>query len=321
MLVMQGRRSIWRCPDSSIIYITCQISLLALCPPDPTPVKYCSTWQRLKQRVCLAVLPDAVQSFGRILSAIEQMDGAIISKVEALGLTSDTAAAAPECLARVLPDRGSILAVEVLTDSRQGGWQGWAGVVKDLKADYGEGIYAPGSVEELSEVGPFLFQPHQSFTGGSDESEPCSLCMVKPHVMRERQLGNLVSGILDEGFRIGAMKLLHLSTATAEELLGVYKEVVDGYTSMLEECTVAPVLALQVLPGVSTADPERLIDDFRAYCGPSDPQVAKAIRPDTIRAKFGQGLHKNAVHCTDLHEDGALECKYIFCIVPRALMA
>ncbi len=46
---------------------------------------------------------------------------------------------------------------------------------------------------------------------------------------------------------------------------------------------------------------------FRGLCGPYDPEIAKTIRPNTIRAKFGVDRVKNAVHCTDLPEDGALE--------------
>jgi len=35
------------------------------------------------------------------------------------------------------------------------------------------------------------------------------------------------------------------------------------------------------------------------------------LRPNTIRAKFGIDRVKNAVHCTDLSEDGILEVKTI----------
>jgi nucleoside diphosphate kinase len=42
-------------------------------------------------------------------------------------------------------------------------------------------------------------------------------------------------------------------------------------------------------------------------CGPSDPEIARHIRPNTLRAAFGKDKVKNAVHCTDLPEDGPLE--------------
>ena len=45
-----------------------------------------------------------------------------------------------------------------------------------------------------------------------------------------------------------------------------------------------------------------------------DPEIAKNLRPNTIRARFGQTRTINAVHCTDLEEDGQLEVEYFFSI-------
>lgn len=36
------------------------------------------------------------------------------------------------------------------------------------------------------------------------------------------------------------------------------------------------------------------------------------ISPDSSRARFGESVVKNAVHCTDLPEDGEMECRYFF---------
>ena len=38
----------------------------------------------------------------------------------------------------------------------------------------------------------------------------------------------------------------------------------------------------------------------------------QAIRPDTLRAKFGLNKVQNAIHCTDLDTDGAFECNFMF---------
>ena len=48
---------------------------------------------------------------------------------------------------------------------------------------------------------------------------------------------------------------------------------------------------------------------FRAVCGPHDPEIARNIRPGTLRAKLGLDRVKNGVHCTDLPEDGVLEVR------------
>ena len=54
---------------------------------------------------------------------------------------------------------------------------------------------------------------------------------------------------------------------------------------------------------------------LREIVGPTDPEVARSVRPKSIRAKFGQNNDENAVHCTDLQEDGKLEVEYFFKIL------
>jgi hypothetical protein len=47
-------------------------------------------------------------------------------------------------------------------------------------------------------------------------------------------------------------------------------------------------------------------------------ELARKLRPSTLRAKFGKTKVQNAVHCTDLPEDGLLEVILnFFCKVIR----
>ena len=67
-----------------------------------------------------------------------------------------------------------------------------------------------------------------------------------------------------------------------------------------------------------------IVQEFRQVAGPHDPEIGfdtlilidliqlnatsgKYVRPDTIRAKFGKDRINNALHATDLPEDGVLE--------------
>jgi nucleoside-diphosphate kinase len=54
------------------------------------------------------------------------------------------------------------------------------------------------------------------------------------------------------------------------------------------------------------------VEALRELCGPADPEVARVLRSYTLRAKFGKDKIFNAVHCTDLEEDGPLEVTYFF---------
>ncbi|XP_075445540.1 nucleoside diphosphate kinase homolog 7 isoform X2 [Ascaphus truei] len=44
-------------------------------------------------------------------------------------------------------------------------------------------------------------------------------------------------------------------------------------------------------------------------------EIARHLRPKTLRAHFGKSKIKNAVHCTDLPEDAVLEVQYFFKIL------
>jgi nucleoside-diphosphate kinase len=54
---------------------------------------------------------------------------------------------------------------------------------------------------------------------------------------------------------------------------------------------------------------------LRRFCGPHDPDEAKMYNGNSIRAMYGQDKIRNAVHCTDLAEDGLLECEYFFVLL------
>jgi nucleoside-diphosphate kinase len=111
--------------------------------------------------------------------------------------------------------------------------------------------------------------------------------------------------ILQNGFEISALEMFNLSRPVVEEFYGVYKGVLPEYVPLIEHMSNGPVIVLEVRQ-------ENAVASFREFVGPHDPEIAKHLRPNTIRAQFGIDKVKNAVHCTDLPEDGVLECEYFF---------
>ena len=85
----------------------------------------------------------------------------------------------------------------------------------------------------------------------------------------------------------------------------VYKGVLPEYSSIIEHVTSGPVIAMEIRQ-------ENVVNALRSLVGPHDPEIAKILRPNTIRSMFGKDRVKNAVHCTDLSEDGVLEVQYFF---------
>jgi nucleoside-diphosphate kinase len=54
---------------------------------------------------------------------------------------------------------------------------------------------------------------------------------------------------------------------------------------------------------------------LRKLCGPHNPEEASRVNRNSIRGLFGKSLSENAVHCTDLPEDGLIECEYFFTLL------
>ena len=121
--------------------------------------------------------------------------------------------------------------------------------------------------------------------------------------------GDIIQSILGAGFQIAALETFFLDFGKADEFLEVYKGVIDHYGDVVKEMSSGSCIALQI---VQSEDSQNVVANFRDLCGPQDPAIAKTLRPKTLRARFGETLARNGVHCTDLAEDGPLEVEYFF---------
>ena len=131
--------------------------------------------------------------------------------------------------------------------------------------------------------------------------------ICRPHAYN--MAGDIIQSILGAGFQIAALETFFLDFGKADEFLEIYKGVIDHYGDVVKEMSSGVCIALQI---VQSEDPQNVVAIFRDLCGPQDPAIAKTLRPKTLRARFGESLVRNGVHCTDLTEDGPLEVEYFF---------
>lgn len=102
--------------------------------------------------------------------------------------------------------------------------------------------------------------------------------------------------------------MFYLDRATCDEFFEVYKDVLPEFNAISENVSKGPVVIMEIRG-------ENAVQNLRHMCGPHDPKIAQCLAPDSLRAQFGVDRVKNAVHCTDLDEDGVLECNYFFSIL------
>ncbi|XP_020813102.1 nucleoside diphosphate kinase 7 [Drosophila serrata] len=139
-----------------------------------------------------------------------------------------------------------------------------------------------------------------------------TLAIIKPHSIKDGLLGHIVSEILANGFRVTAMRMILMARINCEEFYEVYRGVLPEYIPMVAQLASGVCMCMEI---ASVDSDKQSHKEFRNFCGPMDPEIAKLLRPHTLRAKFGKSKVQNAIHCTDLPDDCNLELQYMFKIV------
>mmetsp|Transcript_803 Transcript_803/g.1774 ORF Transcript_803/g.1774 Transcript_803/m.1774 type:complete len:231 (-) Transcript_803:278-970(-) len=138
--------------------------------------------------------------------------------------------------------------------------------------------------------------------------DSCTCCVVKPHAVKGKQLGPILRQIVEQGYEVSAVQSMAFERKQAEEFLQVYKGVVPEFSDHVTQLCAGISVALEVRA-------QDAVPTFRESAGPWNVEYAKELRPGTLRGRFGVDGVRNAVHCTDLPQDAALECEYCFRIM------
>ena len=178
----------------------------------------------------------------------------------------------------------------------------------------------------------FLFN-NPSLPSPATLADPCSLLIIKPHAVAAGVTGAILSS-LPPSLCISALSSFHLNRETADEFLAVYKGVVAEHSSWVEELSSGQCVAAEVVSrrggaggAAAAAEEEKegvdvqsrsVVQQLRDWAGPYDPEVAKQLRAGSVRAVYGATRVKNAVHVTDLPEDGPLESEFFFSLLENA---
>lgn len=183
-----------------------------------------------------------------------------------------------------------------------------------LRAQFGtdktrNACHGSDSAESAEREASFFFGSPKRVLKNTASYAGCTLGIIKPHAVSEGLYGKIIKEIGSSGLQVTALQLFCLEKANAEEFYEVYKGVVAEYCSMVEELCSGPCIAMEISGGPDAHK------TFRELVGPADPEVARTLRPHSLRAKFGRSRIQNAVHCTDLPDDSTLEVEYFFKIL------
>lgn len=283
-----------------------------------------------KEKTFAMIKPDAYGSIGKIITAIEHK-GFRISNIRMTKMTLQHAQHFyGEHIGKPFYEELTnficsdfIVGMELVAGNCIKGWRDLIGPTNcqiarveapnSLRALYGqEGVrnacHGSDSTASAKRELDFFFGENSPLRTTALFGDCCTCGVIKPHILAERNIGKILDLILEANFEVSALELFNQDKPTAEEFMCVYKGVLPEYSSLVEHLTVGPCIALEIRQ-------ENAVNKFRELCGPHDPELAKTLRPKTVRAQLGLDRVKNAIHCTDLPEDGLLDCEYFFNIL------
>ena len=125
--------------------------------------------------------------------------------------------------------------------------------------------------------------------------------IIKPDAVRAGNTGAIIQRITDKGFKIRAMKMLHMSRPVAEGFYAVHRER-PFFAELVEFMTSGPSVVMAL-------EKDDAVQAWRDLMGPTDSTKAPK---GTIRGDFGKNVSENAAHGSDSPENARIELSYFF---------
>jgi nucleoside-diphosphate kinase len=133
------------------------------------------------------------------------------------------------------------------------------------------------------------------------ENNNLTFGIIKPDAVLAGNIGIIIQRILDSGFRIRGLKLLHMTRREAEGFYAVHRER-PFFAGLTEFMSSGPCIVMAL-------EKEAAVKAWRDLMGATDPAKADV---GTLRKEFGASVGENAVHGSDSDENASIEIAYFF---------
>lgn len=128
-----------------------------------------------------------------------------------------------------------------------------------------------------------------------------TLTIIKPDAFGAGKAGKIVAHLEGAGFRLVATRVMHLSTAQAEEFYGVHRER-PFFRSLVTFMTSGKCMPMVL----ERAD---AVAELRKVIGSTDPAEAAE---GTVRKLYAESKERNAIHASDSDENASRESRFFF---------
>jgi nucleoside-diphosphate kinase len=128
-----------------------------------------------------------------------------------------------------------------------------------------------------------------------------TLAIIKPDAVAGGHIGEILTMIEQNGFRIIGVKMQRLSRPEAEAFYEVHKQR-PFFPGLVTFMTEGPVVLLAL-------EGENAVAKWREVMGATNPANAAQ---GTIRKRFAENIERNSVHGSDSMETAAQELPFFF---------
>jgi nucleoside-diphosphate kinase len=128
-----------------------------------------------------------------------------------------------------------------------------------------------------------------------------TFAIIKPDAVKNNHVGDILTIVEQNGFRLLGMKLRRLTKQEAEAFYGVHRER-PFFAGLIAFMTEGPVVVLAL-------EREDAIFKWREVMGSTNPWNAAE---GTIRKLYAENIERNCVHGSDAPGTAAVEIPFFF---------
>jgi nucleoside-diphosphate kinase len=128
-----------------------------------------------------------------------------------------------------------------------------------------------------------------------------TLTIVKPDAFGSGKTGKIIAHLEQQGFRVLASRVMHLTESQAGEFYAVHRER-PFYGSLVSFMTSGPCMPMVL-------EKPDAVAALRTAIGATDPAQADA---GTVRKLYAESKERNAIHASDSDENATREARFFF---------
>ncbi|WNJ16119.1 nucleoside-diphosphate kinase [Pontibacter sp. G13] len=128
-----------------------------------------------------------------------------------------------------------------------------------------------------------------------------TLTIIKPDAVANGHTGKIIDHIISAGYKVKAMKMIHMNDREAGGFYEVHKER-PFFNDLVSFMTSGPCVPMVL-------EKDNAVADFRTLIGATNPADAAE---GTIRNLYAKSIEANAIHGSDSDENALREAGYFF---------